>query len=228
MVEVKDMTGFKSEHITVIERAGTKGRQAMWLCKCSCGKMFVVSGGSLRKGKTKSCGHIRYDLSERRKLAYRTIAKGTHGDSRSRLYATWCDIKQRCYNPHSISYPNYGGRGIKMCDEWSNFSAFRDWAMENGYDPKARRGQCTIDRIDTDKDYSPDNCRWVTMKEQSNNRRNSYTITYNGETHSASGWSEITGIPGNVIYSRYKAGWPVGKILSPLKYGQHKEIVGRY
>lgn len=223
-----DMVGFKTGEITVIQRSGSKNGQATWLCRCSCGKLFIQYGSPLRKGKVKSCGHIYADKSERAEIARRTIAKEKHGGSRSRLYCVWGNIRKRCNDPNCISYPNYGGRGIKVCKEWDDFSVFREWAMKNGYNPKAERGNCTIDRIDVNRDYRPDNCRWTTMTEQSNNRRNSYTITWKNETRTASEWSKITGIPRSVIYSRYKRGWDPDKILSQLKYGQHGEIVGRY
>lgn len=229
MPKAVDMTGFKCGLLTVIRREGTKGRQAMWLCKCSCGKLFVESGGNLRKGTIKSCGHLRNDRTERQKIAYRTIAKKKHGDSNSRLYFVWQDMRRRCDYPNDISYENYGGRGIKVCEEWdSDYSAFKEWAMSSGYNPDAKRGECTLDRIDPDGDYCPENCRWQSMLKQSNNRRNSYTITHNGETHTAAEWETITGIPKGVIYARYKAGKEPEEILSKNKYGPHGEITGRY
>lgn len=229
MPKAVDMTGFKCGLLTVIRREGTKGRQAMWLCKCSCGKLFVESGGNLRKGTIKSCGHLRNDKTERQKIAHRTIAKTKHGDSNSRLYFVWQDMRRRCDYPHDISYENYGGRGIKVCEEWnSDYSAFKEWAMSAGYNPDAKRGECTLDRINPDGDYCPENCRWQSMLKQSNNRRNSYTITYNNETHTAAEWEKITGVPKGVIYARYKAGKTPEEILSKNKYGQHGEIVGRY
>lgn len=224
-----DITGLHVNHITVLERAGSKGGQTLWKCQCSCGKIFLQTGGNLRSGRVKSCGHVRDDKAERQRIAHRTIAKKKHGDSFSRLYFVWLDIRRRCDSPNNISYHHYGGRGIKVCPEWDkDYNAFKEWAMENGYNPNAARGQCTIDRIDPDGDYCPENCRWSSMTEQSNNRRNSYRITYNGETHTAHEWQDITGIPMGTIYHRYKAGWPVEKIFSTIKYGQHGEEKGRY
>ena len=97
---------------------------------------------------------------------------GTHNGSKERLYGVWIDIKKRCYNPKYKQYKDYGGRGIQMCDEWRNsYSAFRNFALNNGYDPNAKFGQCTIDRIDVNGDYCPENCRFVDMKVQRHNRR---------------------------------------------------------
>ena len=229
MGKLIDITGQKFGHLTVVQKVKSRNGQSMWLCKCSCGNTTIQSGGNLRKGTIKSCGHLRNDKTERQKIAHRTIAKEKHGDSGSRLYGVWLNMRRRCDYPNDISYSNYGGRGIKVCDEWdTNFLAFKEWAMSAGYNPNAKRGECTLDRIDTDGDYCPENCRWQSMLEQSNNRRNSYTITYNNETHTAAEWENITGIPKGVIYARYKAGKTPEEILSKNKYGQHGEIVGRY
>lgn len=229
MSKLIDMTGYKTGHITVIKRVGSKNGQSTWLCLCDCGKEFIQYGGALRKGGVKSCGHLWKDKTERQKIAHSSIAKTKHGDSFSRLYFVWLDIRRRCDSPNDVSYKNYGGRGIKVCDEWnSDYSTFKKWAVENGYNPEAKRGECTIDRIDPNGDYCPSNCRWATMREQSKNRRNSYTITYNGETHTSSEWSEITGIPRNTIYSRYKRGLPVEIVLSKNKFNQHGKIIGTY
>lgn len=224
-----DMTGYKTGLITVICRDGSKGRQTTWLCECSCGKRFVQYGSALRSGKVISCGHLYADKQKRQEIAHKTIAKIKHGGSTSRLYYVWSDMKSRCNYQNDISYKNYGERGIKVCAEWeNNFSAFREWALKAGYDPNAKRGECTLDRIDPNGSYCPENCRWLNTRGQAANRRNSYTITLNGETHTASEWSGITGIPRGVIYRRYKAGYSPEKILSRNKYGQHGEIIGRY
>lgn len=217
MSKTIDMTGYKTGEITVIERAGSKGGQAAWLCKCSCGKTFIQYGSALRSGKLKSCGHILRDKSERAKIAHKTIARIKHGDCAERLYFVWIDIRRRCDSPRDVSYQNYGARGIKVCDEWnSDYLAFKRWAIANGYNPKAKRGECTIDRIDPNGNYSPDNCRWVTMKVQSNNKRNTIKLTYNGVTHSLSEWSDITGIPRSRLYQRFKYNWGAGRILDPV------------
>lgn len=224
-----EMTGYKIGHITVIRREGSKNGQSTWLCKCSCGKTFVQYGGALRNGKVISCGHIYADKTERQKIAHNSIAKTKHGDCSSRLYFVWLDMRRRCDSPNDISYKNYGARGIKVCDEWSSdYVAFKEWAINAGYNPNAKRGECTLDRIDPNGDYSPDNCRWVSMNVQSNNRRNSYTITWNGETHTSKEWESITGIPRGTIYTRYKSGWPIDKIFSKIKYKHKKNTKAHY
>lgn len=118
-------------------------------------------------------------------------------------------MRYRCRNPHSDSYKYYGERNIKVCDEWDkNYLSFRTWAIENGY-----KDGLTIDRIDVNGDYCPENCRWATIKEQNRNKRDNVKITYKGETHNASEWSEIIGIPGYVIRNRLKYGWDIEKIM---------------
>lgn len=215
MPKTIDMVGYKTGLITVIERAGSAKGQTTWLCQCTCGKKFIQYGGPLRAGKIKSCGHLWKSRSERQKIAYRSIAKEKHSGCADRLYFVWASMRRRCDSPKNTSYKNYGGRGIRVCDEWNNdYGAFRNWAISSGYDENAPRGACTLDRINPDGNYCPENCTWVSMKKQSNNRRNTYTITLNGETHTASEWAEITGIPRDRIYTRYKSGWPAEKILS--------------
>lgn len=224
-----DMVGYKTGLITVIERVGSSKGQTTWLCQCACGKKFIQYGGPLRKGKVKSCGHIWKSRSERQKIAYNSIAKKKHGGCADRLYFIWIAMRHRCYYEKDISYKNYGGRGIVVCDEWRNdYGAFKEWSIKSGYNEDAPRGACTLDRIDPDGNYCPENCKWTSMKDQSNNRRNSYTITWNNETHTAKEWEVITGIPREVIYSRHRAGWSADRILSKNKYGPHGEIVESY
>lgn len=163
----KDITGQRFGRLVVIERAGSnKSKRATWKCQCDCGSITIVVGYSLERGNTKSCGCLHGELLGKR--------NAKHGKTHSRLYGVWLGMKERCYNPNSNRYQNYGDRGIKLCDNWrDNFQAFYDWAMANGYDENAPYGQCTIDRIDVNGDYCPNNCRWVDLKAQRNNRTDS-------------------------------------------------------
>ncbi len=134
----------------------------------------------------------------------------THGGRHTRLYSIWAHMKERCLNPNSISYKNYGGRGITVCDEWKqDFAAFRGWAYANGYSDELE-----IDRIDNDGDYCPENCRWATRKAQTYNRRSNRYLEHNGRKQTVMEWAHETGISHKTLYDRLKSGWPVDRALT--------------
>ena len=136
--------------------------------------------------------------------------------AKSRLYNIWYLMNHRCYNQNSQVWDHYGGRGIKVCDEWHNdFFAFREWAIKSGYSE-----DLTIDRIDNNGDYTPSNCRWITQTDQNRNRRNNRLLTYNGETKPLREWATIMGIPHLTLHYRItKLHWPVEQALTiPPRY----------
>ena len=144
----------------------------------------------------------------------------THGMSGTRLYRIYRDMKNRCNGLKKRDKANYYDRGITVCDEWKTFEAFRDWALANGY-----RDDLTIDRIDNDKGYSPNNCRWATRVEQNRNTRQNHYITYNGETHTMREWADILGIKYATLKSRLDSyNWTVEEAFNTriLKGGENR------
>ncbi|QQE75199.1 hypothetical protein [Brevibacillus composti] len=158
-MRIIDLTNQRIGRLTVLSRSGNIGKHPAWLCKCDCGKTTTVRGDHLRNNLIRSCGCLE---EENRKNGANT----KHGGRNSRLYEIWSGMLKRCNNPNSHSYENYGGRGIKVCDDWLDFSKFRDWALKHGYSDSL-----SIDRINNDGNYEPSNCRWTDAKTQANNRR---------------------------------------------------------
>lgn len=202
-----DLTGKRFGRLTVIERtedhvAKSGRKRVMWRCVCDCGNETVVAGDNLRDGRIKSCGCYGIEMTKK--------ANSTHGNSKTRLYQVWLSMKRRCDSPNVAHYENYGGRGICVCDAWvKDYMAFKNWADENGYQPGL-----SIDRIDNDGNYCPENCRWVTSVAQANNRRSNVMITYNGETHNLKQWADLIGIRYGKLHQRIAAGWTPEKAFT--------------
>lgn len=202
MKKVKDLTGQKFGRLTPLKFLRIEKHKAIWLCQCDCGNSIEVRGVELTKGHTKSCGCLRKETCS-------NINK-THNKTNTRLYSIWCDIKKRCYNINYKSYKNYGGRGIAVCDDWRNdFMAFYKWSMSHDYNDNL-----TIDRIDVNGNYEPNNCRWATVKQQARNTRRNRYFTINGETHCLSEWCEIYNInPKKVECRLNKLKWSIIEAL---------------
>lgn len=216
MSKLNDLTGQRFGRLTVLERAETKSdRKTRWLCRCDCGNETIVYGRYLRKGNTKSCGC--YQKERARETGK---SNSTHGLSHTRLYVIWNGMVRRCHNPKAQRYDQYGGRGIFVCDEWRNdFMSFREWALANGY-----REDLSIDRIENDKGYSPDNCRWATDLDQANNMTSNTMITFNGKTQNMKQWSKELGISYMALVCRFDRGWSVEKAFTtPVRKMAKKE-----
>lgn len=196
----KNMEGLHFNNLTVLDEYKTVGKRIYWKCKCSCGKECWTRM-DLLKNKV-SCG-----CKTKEKLLEK-ITK--HGKHRTRLYTIYKNMIKRCYCPTFKRFKNYGLRGIKVCDEWiKNKKSFFEWAVSNGY-----RDDLTIDRVDVNGNYCPENCRWITNAEQQKNTTRNHRVTYNGETHCIAEWARITGIPEYRIHSRLKSGWDVNDVFN--------------
>ena len=213
MGKIIDITKQKFGKLTVLELAYIKNHQSYWLCQCECGNQKIIRGIDLKNGATKSCGCLR--------LKNNSIVKNYNPKANRRLKRIYYYMKERCYNPSSQNYKNYGNRGIEICSEWKNdFKAFYEWSMANGY-----KEGLSIDRINVNGNYEPSNCRWVTMKEQCNNKRTNHFITYKNETHTLTEWSEILNIKASCLWKRIvKRSWSIEKALnSPLETKFHPQ-----
>ena len=146
-----------------------------------------------------------------------------HGKNATRLYGIWLGMRARCNIPNYHDYKYYGLRGIKVCDEWNDYLAFKEWAINNGY-----ADNLTLDRIDVNSNYCPGNCRWATKTEQGNNRRNNHLLTYNGETKTLKEWSDVSGIPYSTLKRRINVyGFTVKEALTlPVKMGNNQNLRG--
>lgn len=199
-----DLAGQKIGRLTIKKEAGRDKRgELLWECECECGNTIIALSSNLRKANhTTSCGCYRKENAKNISV--------THGQTGTPLYNVWAGMKRRCYQKKGKDYYLYGGRGISMCKEWkADFNAFFEWAKKTGY----KKG-LSIDRIDTNGDYSPKNCRWVTNKQQANNKRNNRLLTYKGETHTMKEWSEKIGLNYNTLHNRLRAGWPAERALT--------------
>ena len=201
MSRVKDITGQRFGRLQVVKIVGKdKRHNLLYECICDCGNTTVTNGTLLRAGKTRSCGC----------LAKNNFDRTTHGLSHTPLYGVWRTMKTRCYDRNSNHYKNYGARGIVICDEWkNNFKAFYDWSMANGY----AKG-LTIDRMNVDGNYEPENCRWVTQREQCNNKTTNRYITYKGQTKTIHEFADEYGIKYTTLWARINTyHWDVEKAI---------------
>jgi hypothetical protein len=194
----EDLKGRTFGRWVVLEFSGRdKNRNALYLCRCLCGQEKTVCRVNLLNGQSTSCGCYLREIST------------THGGRGTIEWGIWSRIKQRCNNPRCPKYSDYGGRGIVLCDRWR--VSFANFLADMGKRPSP---EYSIDRIDNDGPYSPENCRWATRSEQGRNYRQNHLIEYQGSVRTLVEWSEITGIRSDTISMRLKKGWSVERALS--------------
>ena len=204
----KDLTGKRFGRLVVLEFVEIRKHNTFWKCQCDCGNITVKQGTSLSQGFTRSCGCLQRETRSKNGKSNKI-----HKCSDKKLMGVWRSMMYRCQNKKSNRYHRYGGRGIKVCDEWQDIDTFTDWALANGY-----QHGLTIDRIDLDGMYCPENCRFVDIMEQANNRSTSAFVEYKGERKTVTQWSRITGLQASTIYYRLKHGWSVEDALEkPLR-----------
>jgi len=201
-----DLTGKVFGRLTVLGLSGSHSGARFWKCRCVCGNESEVETNKLTSSSTRSCGCLVADRARE--------VNSTHGMSKSREYNAWRSAKERCRRKDNSQFPNYGGRGIKMCDEWEN--SFESFLRDMGNCPKGM----SLDRIDVDGDYMPGNCRWATMKQQGNNKRNNVRIAIDGEEKTMSEWCEERDLCVGTVHSRIKDyGFsPEEAITKPIGY----------
>ena len=217
-MKYKDLEGKRFGRLVVIKFSHKKeknnSRKYYFLCKCDCGKEKTIEASALIYNKTTSCGCYHSEIVKRPKN------KDLKVTTNKSLYSRLSSLKQRCYDKKNSRYKNYGARGIKVCDEWlgkNGSENFIRWALQNGYDD-----DLTIDRIDVNGDYCPENCRWITNKEQASNKTTNVFVFYNGDKKTIREWSLILKVNEDTLYRRKKKGWCDKKIIeTPIR--KHKE-----
>lgn len=208
-----ELTGERFGRLAVLRYShSNKNKQRIWECQCDCGNIIFANSNQLVSGNTRSCGCLQKEIA---KAIGRKVLK-THGLSKvngkkTRLYRIWAGMNTRCNNPNDKAYKEYGGRGIHICKEWreKGFKAFHNWAIANGY-----KESLTIDRIDNNKGYSPENCRWATYKEQNRNKRSNTILAFNGVCKTICEWAEQINISEATICGRLKRGWSIEETLT--------------
>ena len=205
-----DISGKKYNNLLAIRHHHTaRGRTNYWLFRCDCGKEKIINKTLVTTGKIKSCGCLR-----------KTNHIKKHGMYGTRIYRIYKNMLSRCYKKYNTRYKNYGERGITVCKEWvDDFQKFYDWAMSNGYNETL-----TIDRIDVDGNYCPENCRWVTNKEQQLNKTNNHKVTYNGKSYCLMELANFYNIDFDLLWRRIRDGWDVERAIKTPRMEQFVRI----
>ena len=206
MKKIKQHHGERYGRLTVLEFIKREHRKTYWKCICDCGNEIIIPITYLTTGDTKSCGCLR-------KEKLRKICENNKKIENKRLYQIWIDTRRRCYNKKRNNYKHYGGKGIQVCEEWkNNFLNFYNWAMANGY-----RDDLTIDRIDVNGNYEPNNCRWATIIEQANNTTKNHYVIYKGRKYTLSQLAKEYNLNYSLVKNRIRYGWNIEKIINTPK-----------
>lgn len=196
----EDLIGLRFGRLDVLKYHGLSGNnKTLWVVKCDCGKEKIVRSDHMKSGRTKSCGCLSREMASDRNQ--------THGMTQSPIYKTWAGMKDRCLNKKNTHYKDYGGRGIKMCEEWE--SSFEKFYRDMGGRPEG----LTLERIDNDKGYYKENCKWATRKEQANNTRRNRILTHNGISLTMSQWEDELNINKGALKVRLRRGVSLSKAL---------------
>jgi len=201
MTAFKDITGTRFGRLVVLRVAGRGPTR--WECVCDCGALCIAIGHKIKSGHTKSCGCLRKET-----IAEIGRASSTHGMNGKTEYSIWQNMKDRCLNPRSKDYANYGGRGVSVCEKWLTFEGFFE---DMGNRPSLEH---SLDRIDNDGHYSKENCHWATQRQQHRNKRTNKIIEFNGESLCAIEWAERLSMPDSTLHSRLDRGWSVERALT--------------
>jgi len=211
MGKVSDLEGRRFGRLVVLGKEGYRNKNLCYLCRCDCGEEKIINGYSLLKGDTRSCGCLHIETNKKLSI--------THGATDTKEYIVWESMRARCRNQNRQDFKNYGGRGIKVCDRWLN--SFEDFIEDMGFCPEG----LTIERIDNDGNYSPENCRWGTRKEQALNRRSNRVLVYRGISKTVSEWAEMLNVERGAIVHRLGRGWSIEDALEkPFENKKHKLI----
>ena len=207
-----DLTGRRFGKLLVIDRALNNKTQTRWNCICDCGRYAIVGTNCLMRGHTKSCGCSKGEFVSLNRIK--------HGLKNTATYVVWKGMRERCNNPKASNYYRYGQRGIKVCEEWNDYVKFYEWAIANGY-----KEGLTLDRINNDGDYCPNNCRWVDKLTQGNNKCNNRVIEYQGQRYTLIQLSRLCGIERRTLGRRLSVGWSIEDAVTiPPKLGNRIKV----
>jgi hypothetical protein len=201
----KDLTGARFGRWSVLAHLGRpskEDRDHRWLCRCDCGTERAVNGGDLRAGKSQCCGCTKGQHWKANPPALK------HGFARTPTYYVWCGMRERCRNPNNKSYKRYGGRGIRVCERWEDYTNFLA-------DMGERPAGLTLERKNNNGNYEPGNCVWATYSEQSNNRSINVFVEHNGQRLTVSQWAHSVDLAPELVRTRLRHGWPIERALQP-------------